>query len=49
MRHYLNPRGFPSRAAHRTGPACAGVLRPETVARTLRPKAHPTLKRIRAR
>lgn len=49
MRRRINPRGFPSRAANRTGPACAGMLRPETVTRALRPRTASPLKRSPAR
>lgn len=45
MRRRINSKGFHSRAANRTGPACAGMLRPETVVRALRPRTMATLKR----
>lgn len=49
MRRLANLKGFPSRPAHRTGPACAGVLRTETVARALRLRTVLTPKRSVAR
>lgn len=50
MRRHVSPKGLLSRAVHRIGPASAGLLRPETVARPSRPRpSTPTLKRSPAR